>query len=60
MTPIFDAVAKMTRSADFAISQIGLAAKVPAYFVETIRTMGEDHDVTVEDDQTVSINSESP
>jgi hypothetical protein len=35
---------------------MGLAAKVPADFIATIKTMGEDHDVNVEDDQEVSIN----
>ena len=35
---------------------MGLAAKVPATFVSTIKTMGEDWDVNVEDDQEVSIN----
>ena len=36
---------------------MGLAAKVPADFVQTIKTMGEDHQVNVEYDQTVSINN---
>lgn len=36
---------------------MGLAAKVPSDFIETIRTMGEDHKVVVEDDKDVSINS---
>lgn len=35
---------------------MGLAAKVPADFISTIKTMGEDHDVNVEDDQEMSIN----
>jgi hypothetical protein len=35
---------------------MGLAAKVPADFIATIKTMGEDYDVNVEDDQEVSIN----
>lgn len=39
---------------------MGLAAMVPSDFVETIRTMGADHDVVVEDDQPVSINDSPP
>jgi hypothetical protein len=35
---------------------MGLAAKVPADFIQTIETMGSDHDVAVEFDQEVSIN----
>lgn len=35
---------------------MGLAAKVPTDFIQTIKTMGADHDVAVEDDQPVSIN----
>jgi len=35
---------------------MGLAANVPVDFVSTIRTMGEDYNINVEDDQEVSIN----
>jgi hypothetical protein len=35
---------------------MGLAATVPADFIATIKTMGEDHDVNVEEDQVISIN----
>ena len=35
-----------------------LAASVPADFVATIKTMGEDHDVNVEEDQILSINDQ--
>ena len=35
---------------------MGLACKVPVDFIQTIKTMGEDHEVAVEYDQTVSIN----
>lgn len=35
---------------------MGLAAKVPHDFIATVKSMGEDHDVNVEEDQTVSIN----
>lgn len=38
---------------------MGLAAKVPTSFVETIKTMGVDHNVAVEDDQEVSIQDHS-
>ena len=37
---------------------MGLACKVPAAFINTIKTMGEDHNVAVEYDQTVSINGQ--
>jgi hypothetical protein len=37
---------------------MGLAASVPADFVATIKTMGEDHDVSVEEDQILSINDQ--
>ncbi|GAB7327177.1 hypothetical protein MBLNU13_g11086t1 [Cladosporium sp. NU13] len=37
---------------------MGLACKVPANFISTIKTMGEDHNVAVEYDQTVSINDQ--
>jgi len=37
---------------------MGLAAKVPADFISTIKTMGEDHGVNVEDDQVMSINDD--
>ena len=37
---------------------MGLACKVPADFISTIKTMGEDHSVAVEYDQTVSINDQ--
>ncbi|KAM0714033.1 hypothetical protein Q7P37_010997 [Cladosporium fusiforme] len=40
--------------------RMGLAAKVPATFIETIRTMGKDHDVVVEDDKEISINDTPP
>lgn len=35
---------------------MGLSANVPAGSISTIKTMGEDHNVNVEDDQVVSIN----
>ena len=35
---------------------MGLAAKVPADFVDTIKAMGADHQVEVEDDLDVSTN----
>jgi hypothetical protein len=37
---------------------MGLSANVPANFVATIKTMGEDHGVNVEDDQLLSINDD--
>lgn len=37
---------------------MGLACKVPADFISTIKTMGEDHSVAVEYDQTVSIQDQ--
>ncbi|KAM0691357.1 hypothetical protein Q7P36_010128 [Cladosporium allicinum] len=37
---------------------MGLAASVPADFVATIKTMGEDHHVSVEEDQILSINDQ--
>ena len=37
---------------------MGISASVPGDFVATIKTMGEDHSVAVEYDQTVSINDQ--
>jgi hypothetical protein len=37
---------------------MGLSATVPADFIPTIKTMGEDHDVNVEEDQVLSINDD--
>jgi len=34
---------------------MGIAATVPGDFVATIKTMGEDHDVNVEDDTLIGI-----
>jgi hypothetical protein len=34
---------------------MGLAAYVPDDFIPTIKTMGEDHDVNVEDDTVIGI-----
>jgi len=42
---------------------MGLAASVPGNFVATIKTMGEDHGVNVEDDTVIGIaedDHESP
>lgn len=46
--------------ADRTQKQVGLAAKVPKDFEQTIRTMGEDYNVVVEEDQVVSINDSPP
>jgi hypothetical protein len=35
---------------------MGLAASVPADFIATIKTMGEDHGVNVEEDSLLDIN----
>jgi hypothetical protein len=37
---------------------MGLAATVPADFIDTIKTMGEDHGVKVEEDQLLTINDD--
>jgi hypothetical protein len=42
---------------------MGIAASVPEIFVATVKTMGEDHDVNVEDDTVIGIaedDHESP